>query len=189
MKEANNFFLCLLASLLCFSYASGTTKYAVKSGDWSDPAIWAEEPNGKTPVGIPTIGDLVIIEDGIEVVINGTHQECDSIIIYNAIWRCTRLLLMNGHLKVHGGFITSATTTDGQYAAVELIDESSLNVAGDVILIGITDHATFSVKGESQLKIGGDIRIFDQNDKKAEVKGFDNAEITIYGDIIFGATW
>jgi len=181
--------LCLITVLVCFDFAYGASMYAVKSGDWHDPSVWAEKPNGQPGVDFPTAGDLVIIENGFEIVISGTHQECDSIIINNFSENHTRLLLVNGHLTVHGGFVMSATTANGKYTSIELIENSSLHVTGDVGLKGISNHATFIIRNDSQLFIAGDVRVSEQNDMDAEIKGFDNAVITIKGEFILSATW
>lgn len=100
------------------------TLYAIASGDWTDPYIWALTENGVTANIVPA-GNTNVVITGYQIILT-RDKECASVTLSSKTDIITSLLVDGGNLSVNGKVILEKTNSVGK-VELEVIGNGSLS--------------------------------------------------------------
>ncbi|HAF28299.1 MAG TPA: hypothetical protein DCG75_04545 [Bacteroidales bacterium] len=100
------------------------TLYAIASGDWTDPSIWALTENGVRANIVPA-GNTNVVITGYQIILS-SDKECASVTLSSKADIITSLLVDGGNLSVYGKVILEKTNSVGK-VELEVIGNGSLS--------------------------------------------------------------
>lgn len=173
-KSFLSFFIVSLLLLASSFSAQAANRYSVAIGNWNATSTWSDASGGASGFSFPVDGDVVYIEGGFNVTLNG-NAACTSITFTTAT--ATSLTLAGFLLDVSGGITIPRSGTgknliavgSGQLNAGSIaftagniavrheitISTGTVTVSGDVTQTGSNGSASFTFTGAGLLKLGG----------------------------------
>jgi hypothetical protein len=109
-------------------FAAQPTMTAVTSGNWSNPAVWSA---GR----VPTVSDVLVVEEGVEVVVDGLNAVTDRLVVHGTLRfatnQDTRLRVSTLHVDEEGTLLIGTEDAPVTANAQIIIRDTPLNLALD----------------------------------------------------------
>ncbi len=165
-------------------------RYSVNNGDWDNTNTWATSSGGSSGASVPGSGDVVIIEDEYTVTVNSVEQCDSIYIISGSGNDSKLLVDDDGDLTVTNGvFLTTENNGNKATLEIFGTSGTpgTMSIGGDLIIRGFDgeDDAEVNVIDDGSLTVSGDVFLWTDGDKKAEFNVENDATAIVVGDIIF----
>ncbi|MEI6123157.1 MAG: autotransporter-associated beta strand repeat-containing protein [Bacteroidota bacterium] len=134
--------------LFLTSVANGATKTASVTGNWNNMATWGG--------GVPADGDVVIINSGVTVTLDGNTANVASIAINAMFVGGTNGIAVGGFTLNTGSITIAGSGTAGRYSTLS-VTTGIINCSGSISFSGTAAQARLSFLGAGTLNIGGNL--------------------------------